>query len=302
MSKSSNYPPFTLEQTHGIVTLPTSKVRASSATLGWTSLLMSVQRETPFEVDAHPTKDHLVVVHLNGPVRVRGRIETRAINKLVPAGSVFLWPGGSGFRIAIEQSLDTLHLYIRSGVVDEVAAAMGYDGENDRRLAPRLGESDPLLERLVLEVRHAAGRTVADTLYVEQLAFAIAARLIRHDHCRVPIAETARRGLSNPQMRRIEDYVEAALSDVIPLRRLSAASGLSVSHFVRQFRLTTGTSPHQFVLRRRVERARRMLTETGEPIAQIALACGFSHQEHLTNIFKRLVGVSPAKYRRDGRH
>jgi len=264
---------------------------------------MSVQRETPFEVDARPIKDHLIVVHLNGPVRVHGRIETRSINKLMPAGSIFLWPGGSGFRVGIEQPVDTLHLHIRREVVDEVAASMGYDRESDRRLAPRLGDSDTLLEQLVLEVRHAAGRAPADSLYVEQLALAIAARLIRHDHCRAAMVESAgRRGLSNPQMRRIEDYIEATLSDVIPLRRLSAESGLSVSHFLRQFRLTTGMSPHQFVMRRRVERARRMLTETGEPIAQIALVCGFSHQEHLTNVFKRQVGVTPAGYRRHGHH
>jgi AraC family transcriptional regulator len=264
---------------------------------------MSVQRETPFEVNAAPTRDHLIVVHLNGPVRVRARIETRTINKFVPAGSIFLWPAGSGFRVGIEQSVDTLHLYIRSEVVDEVANSMGYDSEKTRQLAPRLSESDALLEQLVLEVRHAAGRAVADTLYVEQLALAIAARLIRHNHRRAPVAESAaRRGLSSPQMRRIEDYIEATLSEVIPIGRLSAESGLSVSHFVRQFRLATGISPHQFVLRRRVERARRMLTETDEPIAQIALACGFSHQEHLTNIFKRQVGVTPAGFRRYGRH
>jgi AraC family transcriptional regulator len=296
---AGNYAPFTLEDTHGIITLPTSEVRASSATLGWTSLLMSVQRETPFEVNAAPRRDHLIVVHLNGPVRVRARIETRTVNKFVPAGSIFLWPAGSGFRVGIEQSVDTLHLYIRNEVVDEVATSMGYDSEKTRQLVPRLSESDVLLEQLALEVRHAAGRAVADTLYVDQLALAIAARLIRHNHCRAPVVESAaRRGLSNPQMRRIEDYIEATLSEVIPISRLSAESGLSVSHFVRQFRLATGISPHQFVLRRRVARARRMLAETDEPIAQIALACGFSHQEHLTNVFKRQVGIAPAGFRR----
>jgi AraC family transcriptional regulator len=305
MSKkvAAHYTPFTLEQTHGIVTLPTSTVRASSANLGWTSLLMSVQRETPFDVQADPKEDHLIVVHLNGPVRVRGRIDTRTIDKLVPPGNIFLWPAGSGFRVGVEQAVDTLHLYIRSAVVDEVAISMGYYTENDRRLAPRLGESDALLEQLVLEVRRASSRAVSDALYVEQLALAIAARLIRHNQCGTPEREpTQLRGLSSTQMQRIEDYIEANLSEVIPIRRLSAHSRLSVSHFVRLFRRATGVSPHQYVLRRRVERARRMLTETDEPIAQVALACGFSHQEHLTNIFKRQVGLTPTGVRRGGRH
>ncbi len=83
---------------------------------------------------------------------------------------------------------------------------------------------------------------------------------------------------------------------------LSEASGLSVSHFTRRFKVTTGLSPHQFVLRRRVERAKRLLKHTSEAIAQIALCCGFSHQEHLTHTFKRFTGNTPGRYRQTVRN
>src|SRR3546814_9503517 len=73
---------------------------------------------------------------------------------------------------------------------------------------------------------------------------------------------------------------------------------MSVTHFTRQFRAEMGMSPHQYVVRRRIERAKYLLGYTQEPIAQIAHGCGFSHQEHLSGMFRRHVGETPARYRR----
>jgi AraC family transcriptional regulator len=291
--------PFTLDQTHGIVTLPSSYVRASSADLGWTSLLISAQHEEPFEAEVEPVRDHLIVLHLGGPVRVNGSVDTKSVRKLVPPGGIFLWPAGSGFHVGLEEAVDTLHLYIRSSVVEEVADSLGYTGNNAARLLPRLCETDHLLEQLALEVRRAANSVTSPSLYVDHLALAIAARLVHHNAAGPPVEGALRsRGLTSSQLRRVEEYIEENLGNTIQLQELSSASDLSVSHFVRQFRLTTGVSPHQFILRRRVERARRLLTHTEDAVVEIALSCGFSHQEHLTHTFRRFTGTTPASYRR----
>ena len=295
--------PFTLDQTHGIVTLPGSCVYASSAHLGWSSLLISAQREEPFEADVPPVHDHLIVVHLGGPVRVKGSVDNRSVRRLVPPGGIFLWPAESGFHIGLEKSVDTLHLYIRNTVVEEVAESLGYDRTAAAHLAPRLCDTDALLEQLVLEVRRAANGPTSASLYADHLALAIAARLVHHNTAGSPVEDTSKsRGLTSLQLRRVEEYIEANLGEVIQLHELSSASGLSVSHFVRQFRRTTGLSPHQFLLRRRVDHAQRLLTHTDETVAQIALSCGFSHQEHLTHTFKRFTGATPASYRRASRN
>jgi AraC family transcriptional regulator len=292
--------PFTLDETHGLTRLPGCELQSSSAELGWTSLFVSTQLESPFEAAVEPVSDHLLVFHLDGPVYVRGEVQDRHVRRLVPAGSLFLWPAGSGFRIQLEASVKTLHLYIRSSVVEEVAACLGYSEPDTVHIAPRLSESDELLEQLALEVgRAATSRTTSAQLYTDHLARAIAARLIRinsPDAFR-GAAPPSIQGLTAAQLKRAQDYIEAHLNEVIRLLSLSEASGLSVSHFTRRFKVTTGLSPHQFVLRRRIEHAKRLLIHTNEAIAQIALRCGFSHQEHLTHTFKRFTGHTPGRYR-----
>ena len=92
--------------------------------------------------------------------------------------------------------------------------------------------------------------------------------------------------------------MQAHLEGSINLSTIASATGLSPSHFARQFRTTLGVAPHQYLMRLRVERAKRLLSETDTPLVTIAFACGFANQEHLTRIFKRSCGITPAAYRR----
>ncbi|MGW4601410.1 helix-turn-helix domain-containing protein, partial [Streptomyces sp. NPDC004457] len=81
---------------------------------------------------------------------------------------------------------------------------------------------------------------------------------------------------------------------------LAEAASLSPSQFTRQFRASTGRSPHQFLLALRLERACRLLRAGTDPIAEVAVACGFSHQEHLTRVMRARLGTTPAALRRSG--
>ena len=111
------------------------------------------------------------------------------------------------------------------------------------------------------------------------------------------------RGLSERQLRRVEDYIEAHLERDIGVDDLAEAAGLSPVYFARQFKTRTGTAPYRYLLVARIARAKRMLLADELPICEIALACGFCHQEHLTRAFKANVGLSPAAFRRArGRH
>lgn len=104
--------------------------------------------------------------------------------------------------------------------------------------------------------------------------------------------------MSARQLGHVIAFIEASLDKNLSLSELSAVSGLSQSHFVRQFRRAAGLSPHQFIIKRRLERAKRLLELTNMSLVDVALECGFSHQEHLTNTFRRIVGTTPALFRR----
>ncbi|MGB3470503.1 MAG: helix-turn-helix transcriptional regulator [Erythrobacter sp.] len=97
--------------------------------------------------------------------------------------------------------------------------------------------------------------------------------------------------------KRVLDFVAYKFGQNIAISDLAAAAGLSEAHFSRQFRKTIGDSPHQFLMRYRVEQALAFLTDEARPLSDIAIACGFSDQAHLTRLFKRFTGKTPRQHR-----
>jgi AraC family transcriptional regulator len=108
-----------------------------------------------------------------------------------------------------------------------------------------------------------------------------------------------RGGLGNWQAKRAIAHIEANLDSKIPICALAELVDLSKSHFTRAFKCSVGIPPGAYISRRRVERAKLIITSTGERLASIALGCGFSDQPHLTRSFRRLVGTTPGAWRRN---
>lgn len=104
-------------------------------------------------------------------------------------------------------------------------------------------------------------------------------------------------GLAPFQLRRVALFIEQNLDGPLALTALAAVAGLSPSHFARRFKAATALAPHQYVLARRVNGAKRLLLETDMKLAEVALATGFSSQAHLTGVFRRSVGMTPGAYR-----
>ena len=105
-------------------------------------------------------------------------------------------------------------------------------------------------------------------------------------------------GLAPWQIHRITTHIEARLHTTITTDELAAIARLSPFHFARAFKRSFGDSPHRYVLRRRVERAQGLMLSTDAPLGQIALDCGLADQSHLTRLFQKFAGDSPAAWRR----
>ena len=105
-------------------------------------------------------------------------------------------------------------------------------------------------------------------------------------------------GLAPWQLRRVREHIAAHLAEPLPIEQLAAVARLSASHFARAFRVSVGVSPHAFIMSERIERAKRLMLETNQPIREIALSCGLGDQAHLTRLFTRGEGLSPAAWRR----
>lgn len=113
-----------------------------------------------------------------------------------------------------------------------------------------------------------------------------------------PVKEPARGGLSPWQIRKVTNHVEAHLDGTIRNEDLAALVRLNPSHFGRAFRNSFGEPPHEYVIRRRVERAQGLMLSTDASLSDIALDCGMADQSHLTRLFRRIVGESPRAWRR----
>ena len=293
---------FSLNETHALLHLPGCRKSSSSENLGWTSMFVSNQHEAPFDVVMNPCRDHLVVLPVGRVFRVHGSIQGKSLSKLARPGDICVWPAESEFAVRIEETIETLHVYIRDRIVADVASS--YDNASrPYTLKPVFGRSDELLEQLVVEAWRTARLGLSQSaIYADQLALSIASRLIWLQSLdngeRAPAAPQVGSGLSFLQMRMVEDYVEARLDNAITLDDLCGVANLSRSYFVRQFKRSARISPHQFVLRRRIDRSKRLLRHSRKSIAQIAFECGFAHQEHLTQTFKRQTGTTPAEYRK----
>jgi AraC family transcriptional regulator len=107
-----------------------------------------------------------------------------------------------------------------------------------------------------------------------------------------------RGGLAPAALRRVQVFVEANIDRPIHIADLASRAGLSVHHFGRAFRTSTGGTPHAFIEQRRIEHARALIESTNHSLSEVAAAAGFATQSHLTTAFKRATGFTPAAYRR----
>jgi AraC family transcriptional regulator len=137
----------------------------------------------------------------------------------------------------------------------------------------------------------------AEHLYVESLLMQLAVLLLRgHSTSSEKDKTLPSSGLTRKQARRVLDYVESNLGGELALRELAGITDLSLHHFARMFKQTLGVAPYQYVLGRRVERAKQMLRTSTASLAEISLSTGFCSQSHLTSTFRRMVGATPAEY------
>ena len=113
----------------------------------------------------------------------------------------------------------------------------------------------------------------------------------------LPITTHIRGGLPPRVLRRVREYVEARLDKNISVQALAGLAKLSIYHFARAFKQSEGLPPHEYLVRCRVARVRELLTETDLPLAEIALASGFSDQSHCARRFREHVGLTPSSYR-----
>ncbi len=169
----------------------------------------------------------------------------------------------------------------------------------EAQLQDRPQFSDPDLCDAAAQLRDALELDeLGSSVVYESLARIFLVKLIRGYSYRLEDSAEYAAGFSSRDYRRVLDYIERNYAQEIGVEDLAREAHLSPSHFSRLFKRSLGQSPHQFLMKYRVERAREILVrEPGRPLAQVASSTGFSDQAHFSRTFKRFAGTSPASYR-----
>lgn len=222
-----------------------------------------------------------------GPRRTHLDLTAGAMGLFEPGESrVSAWRCDAARRIIVK--IDTPWLVAR-GLVDEDWASL--------RLHQQLEFHDPALSGLLrLMVREVAEGCPNGPLVAESLSMGLAMRLRDgHRAHERPLRERGR--LSSAQLRRIDELIDDRLGEPLPLAQLAEAAGCSAPHLSRLFRRSVGCSPHQYLLDKRVARARLLLQTTPLALAAVALTAGFSSQSHMNAVFARRLGTTPGAVR-----
>jgi AraC family transcriptional regulator len=162
----------------------------------------------------------------------------------------------------------------------------------------RYGTPDVFVQHLANLLRHSNnGGQPVSRLKAESTTVVMLTHLSRLDRAAgfKPSRDSAR--LPGRRLAQVVDYIENNLNEQLSLVALARIAQMSSFHFSRQFRSSTGLTPHQYVMQRRIDRARQQLRDPRLSIADVAFACGFATQAHLTSVFRTLVGFTPKAYR-----
>lgn len=165
-------------------------------------------------------------------------------------------------------------------------------------IVPSLPACDPLLRHVALALRaKIEGTSTAERLYAEVLTNALAVHFLRRYAASQPHPEELTGGLSPYKLRRTTAYIKAHLTHELSLVTLAAVGETSPAHFARLFKLTTGRTPHQYVIMCRMDRAKLLLAETEVSLSDIGLQVGCADQSHFTALFHKHVSMTPKAYR-----
>jgi AraC family transcriptional regulator len=271
---------------------PQPIILANSFEYGWQGMNLILEREVRGEI---PGAD--LDFHLNFHFITIALDNVRASHKTAhgwhhidyQAGDVTILPIAERFpQIVLDRDVTLIELFLSPRQMMSLAPS--------KELEPQLQVRDKLIGQMGLALNRELKINGAESsLYAESMSIALSAHLVQN-YSATRIAPVLGL-LSTRDLQTVKDYIEANLTAPLTVAELSAVVNLSVHHFAVLFRRTAGLTPHQYVLKMRIDRATILLKTTKQPIVTIAHLVGFNTQSHFTRVFHQHTQLTPKQYR-----
>jgi AraC family transcriptional regulator len=255
----------------------------------------------PTSWQSHLLEDQLLHFFMK-PAVIGYSLKDAAIAKIpVAVGQVVFCPRKEWHNISWDEGISVLSIRIPDSALMEAARERLTD--RSLEIVPRHLVTDDRLTHLLfaLDGERARGYP-AGKLFVDCIETALANILITSFNTFAPRATHGKGGMAPHVLRRVVEFMHANMDKQIGLKDLAGCAGLSLSHFSFQFRASTNQSPHQYMLRLRVERSKELLTDSRLSVLDVGLEVGFRNQQHFATVFRNSVGVPPSVYRAERQH
>lgn len=257
----------------------------------------------PFEMSADEVSDAHFITYSLKQADVRFSIGRRAVTSgVVKTGRVLLQGPTSARRQSIyHESFDFFRVYFSQDILNECFETIFGKGPTST-LA--LFDAHFVEDRIVDNLTRMLAGVEEDggclgPCFVDSVGLALATHLLCLYSFRTPRVKPKVSPLPTWKLRRVRDFMEQNLFRPIYLSELSEIAGLSRMHFAAQFRAATGQAPHAYLLQRKIERARALLSDLTLSVSDVASIVGFKNKAHFANSFKRVVGQPPSRWRSD---
>jgi AraC family transcriptional regulator len=279
-------------------------MRTTAQQIGsWNGLILR-QQTGGSSIGVHQHESHMLRLQTHGVSVSEWHNNSKPGRTIIEPGNLAILPAGAQHDRCIEKRREPgeeprhMTALVTEKILKEAAEAASVKKGNIE-----LGENrkfrDVQLERLLwaLHETGAQNSPVSDLLG-DTLSAAIAIHLIGNYASDHPLIVPHRGGIAGSRLARVLDYVEAHIHTSLPLSALADAAAMSPFHFSRAFRQSTGQSPHQYILVRRIEYAKSLLRSSELAIGEVSLSAGFGRHNHFAKVFRKKTGLTPTEFRR----
>jgi AraC family transcriptional regulator len=271
----------------------------SSKSQGWENILVEQFQHSSGEGRTHFSNEHAICLSLaSRPVQFLQVKGGKTHSSLYGKGDISITPAEMPFFARWDGDDHYLQIRIASQFLQQVARETLAVKSDQMELLPKFRTRDPRIESIgLMLLSELQQENLGSKLYIDSLANVLAVHLLRQYSATKTDLPTYEGGLPQHQLRQVVEYINEHLDQEIKLADLAGVLGMSQFHFSHLFKQAIGTSPYQYLLQQRVERAKQLLKQTDQSIMDIAFSCGFNSHSHLTKQFRNLTGITPKAYR-----
>ena len=271
---------------------PRSPLQVSNP-MAWQGIFIAHHRQPAWEMPENRLSQHILSINIGAASKVERVIDGRLQRERFLTGNVAIYPSDVDYTLRWERESEFLLLGLDPSLLAQTATDIL--GTETVELLPLLATHDALIHSMALALKaELESSQTSGQMYAEAIAQTLAIHLLRNYSVQQqPLKVLTTYGLPKHKLHQVTDYINDCLDRDLSLSEMAKIVQMSPFHFARLFKQSTGLSPHQFVIRCRVERAKELLLHGERSIVDIATDVGFANQSHLTRHFKRLVGVTP---------